>query len=268
MEAAFIMEAALKKPDIDHTVAAFFIAFFFVFLILCIPGGSALAEDPPATLPDVTVVDAVAVKKMLDEGEKPLIIDFRFEYEYRQFSLPGAVNCLIGVEADVSAKTIDKTAEMLERCPALEKADRARKVVAFCKSALCWMSPKGALALKKMGFTNIYWFRNGIREWQEKQFPVNFDIPIAMVMVDMRIDGVEGAGGIEAKIASWLAQSMDEKSGRKELLTGEFKRDTLPLVFKEFFKEREKEVSQEVEPKAASWNFGKWVIGAQANPGN
>jgi rhodanese-related sulfurtransferase len=243
------MEVILKKTDILKPAAALYIYIFL--LALTLSGVPALAEDPPAALPDITVVDAAALKKMLDEGEKPLIIDFRLEPEFNKFSLPDSVNCLIGAETDISKETIRKTVKALRKCPALEYADKETKVVAYCKSALCWMSPKGALALVEMGFTDVLWFRNGMREWQEKQFPVDFEFPPVVERVDMRIP---------AKVELRL----EPKTSPEDFWVDKAKRESLPLLHKE--PPPEEFAPKKPAPKTELWYVGKWVVAVEIKP--
>ena len=132
-----------------------------------------LAVDTPASLAGIATVDAATVKKWLDSGEKMVILDPRKDSDYKEKGhIPTAINCPVGTETDIKDDTIAKTVEHLKACKALAAVDKGKKIVAYCNGAACWMSPKAALALKKMGYTNVDWFRTGVKEWQEKGFPM------------------------------------------------------------------------------------------------
>jgi rhodanese-related sulfurtransferase len=96
-----------------------------------------------------------AVKRMLDQGEKFVLVDVREESEFAKDHLPGAVHLGKGViERDVEARVPDFNTPM----------------VLYCGGGF-----RSALAgdnLQKMGYTNVLSMDGGIREWREKGFPL------------------------------------------------------------------------------------------------
>ena len=100
-----------------------------------------------------TTVDAV--KAMMDQGEKFVLVDVREESEFAKDHLPGAIHLGKGViERDIEAKI----------------PDTATPLVLYCGGGF-----RSALAgdnLQKMGYTNVISMDGGIRDWRAKQYPL------------------------------------------------------------------------------------------------
>ncbi|MBN2869521.1 MAG: rhodanese-like domain-containing protein [Campylobacterales bacterium] len=45
-------------------------------------------------------------------------------------------------------------------------------LVFYCYGESCANSYEAALAVRKLGYSNVYWFLNGFNEWSEKGYPV------------------------------------------------------------------------------------------------
>lgn len=48
----------------------------------------------------------------------------------------------------------------------LTRGDRTRPILVFCL-ADCWMSWNAAIRLRRLGYTHLYWFADGIDGWRE-----------------------------------------------------------------------------------------------------
>ena len=95
------------------------------------------------------------IKKRLDRGEKPTLIDVREESEFAKDHLPGAIHLGKGIiERDIE-----------ERFP-----DLGRELVLYCGGG--FRSALAADNLQKMGYTNVISMDGGIRGWREKNYPL------------------------------------------------------------------------------------------------
>jgi len=50
--------------------------------------------------------------------------------------------------------------------------DKDEGLVFYCYGESCANSYEAALAVRKLGYKNVYWLINGFQEWKEKGYPV------------------------------------------------------------------------------------------------
>jgi adenylyltransferase/sulfurtransferase len=101
-------------------------------------------------------IDAVEVKKMLDDGQDFKLIDVREPSEYQICKINSATLIPLG---EIEAKDPSK----------LNGLKQNDEIVLHCKAGV--RSLKAANALIDMGFTNVRSMRGGILEWSEKVDP-------------------------------------------------------------------------------------------------
>jgi rhodanese-related sulfurtransferase len=103
----------------------------------------------------VRQTDMDGYKKMLDAGEKPLLIDVREDNEWTAGHAAGAIHLGKGIiERDIETKVPDKNAKM----------------VLYCGGG--FRSALAADALQHMGYTNVISLDGGWRAWQSANMPV------------------------------------------------------------------------------------------------
>lgn len=51
--------------------------------------------------------------------------------------------------------------------------DKKESLVFYCYGESCANSYEAALAVRKLGYTNVFWFLNGFNEWKEKGYPLD-----------------------------------------------------------------------------------------------
>jgi len=51
--------------------------------------------------------------------------------------------------------------------------DKKESLVFYCYGESCANSYEAALAVRKLGYTNVFWFLNGFNEWKEKAYPLD-----------------------------------------------------------------------------------------------
>ena len=95
------------------------------------------------------------MKTRMDRGEKFVLVDVREESEYAKDHLPGAIHLGKGIiERDIEARVPELNTEMILYCGG------------GFRSALA------ADNLQKMGYTNVISMDGGIRDWREKDYPL------------------------------------------------------------------------------------------------
>lgn len=103
----------------------------------------------------VRETDIKGYKKMLADGNKPLLIDTREDSEWAAGHAAGAVHLSKGIiERDIEGKAPDKSTPM----------------VLYCGGG--FRSALAADALQKMGYTDVISLDGGWRAWQESGMPV------------------------------------------------------------------------------------------------
>jgi rhodanese-related sulfurtransferase len=103
----------------------------------------------------VQETDINGYKKMLANGEKPLLIDTREDNEWAAGHAAGAVHLSKGIiERDIETKV----------------ADKKTKMVLYCGGG--FRSALAADALRKMGYTDAISLDGGWRAWQDSGMPI------------------------------------------------------------------------------------------------
>ena len=111
-----------------------------------------IVNDAKKRVRECTVDD---VKKRLDKGDKPTLVDVREESEYATDHLPGAIHLGKGIiERDIEEKVPDTSAE----------------IILYCGGG--FRSALSADNLQTMGYKNVISMDGGIREWREKNYPL------------------------------------------------------------------------------------------------
>jgi len=116
------------------------------------PGFLQLVNDAKSRIRE-TNIDGY--RKMIESGEKPLLIDVREDNEFAAGHAAGAVHIGKGViERDIETKEPDKNARM----------------VLYCGGGV--RSALAADALQKLGYTNVISLDGGWRAYQQSGLPV------------------------------------------------------------------------------------------------
>lgn len=106
----------------------------------------------------IKVVNVAMAKKLYDKGA--YFFDAREKRHYLKEHVKGA----FPVYFDVS-----KAEYIVIQLP----KNKDEKVLFYCYGETCANSYEAALAVRKLGYTNIYWLLNGFGEWKENKFPVS-----------------------------------------------------------------------------------------------
>lgn len=130
----------------------------FSFVWLC---QTAAANDKivsPESIAGTTIVDAYGLIELATQQSALVIIDSRIEADYKEGFIEGSV----------SLPDTDTRCESLARIiPALNSP-----VLFYCNGVKCGRSGRAAIIAVACGYSDIYWYRNGMEEWQQKEFPL------------------------------------------------------------------------------------------------
>jgi rhodanese-related sulfurtransferase len=112
----------------------------------------------PETIDGVINVDADGLIEKVMEIEALMLIDSRITADRKEGYIEGSV----------SLPDIETTCGTLERIT----EDRSTPVLFYCNGVKCGRSARAAQIALDCGYSEIYWYRNGMEGWQEKQYPL------------------------------------------------------------------------------------------------
>lgn len=101
-------------------------------------------------------IDAATLKQKLDSNEKLHLVEVLAEKEFKRLHIPGAEHIQFGQIAGEAKKRFQKEDE----------------IIVYCADPECSASPTAAKKLSDIGFTNVFDFVGGKKEWQEAGFPM------------------------------------------------------------------------------------------------
>jgi len=130
----------------------------FAILALLAFSSAHASELQPLTIDGAQTVTAEELLDLVDQHPNLVIIDARSQGDYDKGHLPEVIRI----------KNDDVTAETL--AAAIDTKDTP--TCFYCNGVNCARSADAITKAKVAGYSNLYWFRGGIAEWQEKGFPV------------------------------------------------------------------------------------------------
>lgn len=135
----------------------------------------------PTSVEGAQTIDTLTLQRMLESSQPPLLIDvFRSPWLHGQFvgdephqNIPGSLWLANVGEGRLEAQWQDYFAHYLDQ---VSGGDRARALVLYCKSD-CWLSWNASRRAAALGYTRLYWYRDGIDAWQQAGLPVQDATP-------------------------------------------------------------------------------------------
>ena len=115
----------------------------------------------PENIQDVTTVSAEEVIELILANSDLIVIDSRKKTEYQKGHIEGAINIL-----NTRLKRED-----LERV----SPDKSTEILFYCNGTRCLRSADSIKKAKIWGYSKLFWFRGGWKEWTEKRLPVVTD---------------------------------------------------------------------------------------------
>lgn len=141
-----------------------------LFFICLIFSSVARANETPPSLDGAIMVEAKEAKAALDADPNIQIIDVRSKLEYAEERLPKAI-CVTYKEKSKKEVGFDSNLDHwdISKLP----ADKNTPIMIHCNGSDCWKSYKASFLAVKAGYKKVYWFRTGMPDWQNHNFPVD-----------------------------------------------------------------------------------------------
>lgn len=95
------------------------------------------------------------LKRMMDSGQKYLLIDVRSRQDYDKEHIAGAKSIPLDEIEKFSWATVDPD----------------QQIITYCDSFVCSSSTSAAKILARKGFKNIVDYKGGLREWKQAGYP-------------------------------------------------------------------------------------------------
>ena len=129
----------------------FLVLLFFISVI-------SHADDylSPDTIEGSTKIDAELLIKLAREHENLVIVDSRIRSDRRQGYITGSIS-LPDTQTDCSSLF-----RIINR--------KYTPTVFYCNGPKCRRSDRAIAIARECGYTNIYWFRGGFEEWENKNY--------------------------------------------------------------------------------------------------
>ena len=127
-----------------------------------------MIDITPQSLDGVTVLGTQALARALKGAAPPTLIDVGYDAQ----TLPGAQSLLYGGFAFDEAARDQAYQARFEGLLKLLSPDRAAPVVFFAKNREWWQGVNAALRAKRLGYTQVGWYRGGLDSWKAANLPL------------------------------------------------------------------------------------------------
>lgn len=126
-------------------------------LLVALP---VLAEKPlaPEQIPGAIRISAEQVVDLILSTPNLVVIDSRVMDEYAKGHIEGAISLL--------------DTQMSEDILAEYVPDKATPLLFYCNGERCMRSGNACIKALAWGYSKVYWFRGGWKQWQAKELPV------------------------------------------------------------------------------------------------
>jgi rhodanese-related sulfurtransferase/ABC-type phosphate/phosphonate transport system substrate-binding protein len=128
---------------------------------------ATLGYFTPRQLEGTQLVTAREARQLAIRGVP--LFDGRTEEEFRT-GRPAGARWLPYLEKSAKETDFDANLDALDVRQLPE--DRNQEIMFSCGGPECWKSYKSAVRALKEGYKKVYWFRGGIKEWQDANLPV------------------------------------------------------------------------------------------------
>lgn len=133
-------------------------------LLFCVFTGFAGAEEKaklkkplPENISGITTVSVDELANMLASEHNLLVIDARIQKGRSKGYIDGSIHL---PDVDTSCDSLAK-----------HIPSKSTKVVFYCSSSECGRSMNAVTRAQTCGYQNLYWFRDGFREWKKSGYP-------------------------------------------------------------------------------------------------
>ncbi|MFQ7901073.1 PQQ-dependent catabolism-associated CXXCW motif protein [Stutzerimonas degradans] len=131
----------------------------------------------PATAEGAQTVDTATLQRLLAERSDMLLVDvYRRQWLAGQFidneahaNLPGSVWLANTGDGSLTPQWADYFSKNLAR---ITQGDLQRPLVFYCRSD-CWLGWNATRRARALGYTDLYWYRDGIDGWEQAGLPLH-----------------------------------------------------------------------------------------------
>lgn len=135
----------------------------------------------PATVDGAQTIDTATLQKLLAGKQPPVLIDvFRSPWLHGRFindethgNIPGSLWLANVGEGTAQAQWLAYFTHYLKQASG---GNHGRALVLYCKSD-CWLSWNASKRAAALGYTRLYWYRDGIDAWRQAGLPVQTATP-------------------------------------------------------------------------------------------
>lgn len=127
----------------------------------------SLDDIPPTSLNGIATFSTQDLARVLKESQKPVVVDVSSTSDV----IPGALTLLYGGLAHEAA---DKESAYETRFSGLLEQlspDKNRAIVFYSKTR-DWHAANAAMRAKKLGYTQVSWYRGGLTSWKAANMPL------------------------------------------------------------------------------------------------
>lgn len=121
----------------------------------------------PRTIPGGRVIGTAALSRVMQAQQTPLFV---FHVLGQGPAIPGA---LYAVQASAPGHFRDPLQQQLSGyLQQLTSGNKRAMLVFYCSGPQCWLSYNAALRAINLGYSNVHWYRGGLRAWQMAGLPL------------------------------------------------------------------------------------------------
>jgi rhodanese-related sulfurtransferase len=135
-----------------------------LLLVITMPGAMSVAAGEylsPDAIEGATTIDAEQLIALVVKHRDTVLVDSRVGTDRADGYIEGSVYL-------VDSKTdCDSLARLI--------GTRTTPVIFYCNGVHCDRSGRAVGIAVACGYRNVYWFRGGIEEWREKDYPLILD---------------------------------------------------------------------------------------------
>jgi rhodanese-related sulfurtransferase len=138
---------------------------------------SVVGDITPQKIDGITTMSTQDLVRSMTSAKPPALVDVVGAFQ----TIPLAtamLNAGTALEDTVQDAALEKRFAALL---ALIAPDTAAPVVFFCSGRNCWLSVNAALRAKKIGYTNVQWYRGGLESWNAAGLPTAAGVIRAVV---------------------------------------------------------------------------------------
>lgn len=112
----------------------------------------------PESIEGVINVDSEGLIGMIMQHDDLVLVDSRIISDRNEGYIEGSISL---PDTDTNCESLAKAAPSL-----------TTPLMFYCNGIRCGRSAKAAVMARDCRYRNIYWFRNGMEEWQQKEYPL------------------------------------------------------------------------------------------------